>query len=253
MSDGGYRALRPENDLIQATEKVGYPEIVDLQSLDDNNGVERWLRYSGLDGRRQDAAHRYLHPKLEEGKHPNLHVVVESQVVRVLFEGKRAVGVEYRPNPKFQASIGLTESPVRTVGARKMVIVSSGACGTPLVLERSGIGSPEILKRAGIPLIAELPGVGQNYQDHQLTLYPYKTGLAPEETIDAILNGTSDPKALVENNDKILGWNAIDVDMKLRPTDAEVAALGREFQEAWDRDFRDKPKKPLMLMGMISW
>ncbi|KAI0126264.1 alcohol oxidase-like protein [Xylariales sp. AK1849] len=252
VSSGTFRATKSESDFIEAAGKVGYPEHKDLQMLDANNGIERWQRYVSPDGKRQDTAHTYLHPKLQDGKHPNLHVVVESQVLRVLFEGKKAVGIEYRPNPAFQAVIGLTQTPVRTARARKMVIVSCGACGSPPVLERSGIGSPEILRRAGVPLVENLPGVGHHYQDHHLILYPYRTNLEPHETIDGILSGRSNVGALVEKNDKILGWNSIDISSKLRPTDAEIEALGPEFQKAWDRDFKGTPDRPLMLMGLVS-
>jgi len=84
------------------------PKVEDLQNQDENNGFQRWQRYVSPEGKRRDTAHTYLRPKLEDGEHPNLHVLVESKVVRVLFdESKRAVGVEYTPNPEFQAVIGL--------------------------------------------------------------------------------------------------------------------------------------------------
>jgi alcohol oxidase len=230
------------------------PEIKDLQNLDENNGLERWLRYVSPEGKRQDTAHTYLHPKLEDGQHPNLHVLVESKVVRVLFdETKRAVGVEYTPNPEFQAVIGLTAHPVKTVKARKLVVVTCGACGTPPVLERSGLGDSKILARAGVPVVEELRGVGKDYQDHHLLLYPYRTGLEPDQTIDRILSGRVDAAELIKNNDKVLGWNAIDISSKLRPTEEEITALGPEFRQAWDRDFKEKPNRPLMLCGVIQW
>lgn len=180
-------------------------------------------------------------------------MIVESQVHRVIFDGKRAAGIEYRPNPNFQASIGLTQTPLRTVKARKMVIVSCGACGSPPVLERSGIGSPEVLNRAGVPVVEELPGVGHDYQDHNLVLYPYKTNLEANETIDGILSGRANVGAMIENKDPILGWNAVDISAKLRPTDEDVASLGPEFKSAWERDFKNAPARPLMLMGLVSW
>jgi alcohol oxidase len=120
VSDGGFRGKYAEDEFMKAAQEVGYPEIEDLQTLDNNNGVQRWQRYVSPDGKRQDTAHRYIHPKLEGGKHSNLHVLVESKVVKVIFdENKRAVGVEYTPNPEFQAVIGLTAHPVQTVKARK--------------------------------------------------------------------------------------------------------------------------------------
>ncbi|KAJ4124103.1 Alcohol oxidase [Fusarium oxysporum f. sp. narcissi] len=254
VSNGTFRASASEDDFIKAASEVGWPEITDLQSLDANNGVGRWLRYVSPDGRRQDTAHTYLHPKLEGGKYPNLHVLVESKALRVLFdEDKRAVGVEYTPNPEFQAITGQTQHLKLTIKARKLVVVSCGACGTPLVLERSGLGDSGVLKRAGVPVVVDLPGVGHEYQDHNASAYPYRTNLQPHETIDGILSGRADMTSLIEKNDKILGWNAIDVAAKLRPTEADITALGPEFQAAWDRDFKNHLGRPLMLMGLMSF
>lgn len=253
ISDGGYCAKTSQDEFIRAAGKVGFPEIEDLQNLENNNGIQRWQRYVSPDGKRQDTAHRYIHPKLEGDKYPNLHVLVESKVVRVLFDNdKKATGVEYTPNPEFQAEIGLTQHPVKAVKARKLVVVTCGACGTPPVLERSGVGDKSILERAGVPLVEELPGVGKDYQDHHLVLYPYKTSLEPSQTIDDILSGRVDAAELVKNNDKKLGWNAIDISSKLRPTEDEVSALGPEFKAAWDHDFKNEPNRPLMLCGLVS-
>lgn len=143
VSEGTYRANQSTRDFIQAAGQVGYPEIEDLSALDYNNGVQAALHYIGTDGLRQDTAYRYIHPKILSGSYLLLNVLVDSQVNRVIFEGKRAVGVEVRPNPKAQAN-----KTLRTVKARKMVVVSSGALGTPAVLERSGIGNPDILSKA---------------------------------------------------------------------------------------------------------
>lgn len=253
MSDGGYRAKTAEDDFMQAAQAAGFKEIVDLQNLENNGGFQRWQRYVSPDGKRQDTAHRYLHPKIDGGKHPNLHVLTETKVVRVLFdENKRASGVEYTPNPDFQPQIGLTAHPIKSVKARKLVVVSCGACGTPPVLERSGLGDPKILARAGVPVVEELRGVGKDYEDHHLLLYPYKTNLEPDQTIDRILSGRVDAAELVKNNDKVLGWNAIDISGKLRPTEEEVTALGPEFRAAWDRDFKNNENRPLMLCGVVS-
>lgn len=247
----------PESDFIEAAEMVGWPEISDLQNLNTNNGFERWLRYVCKDGKRQDTAHRYLHPKLDDKeKYPNLNVIVEAKVLRVVVdpETKEAVGVEYTPNPDFQcAGISLTQHPVHMVKARKLVVVSCGACGTPAVLERSGLGDPKILERAGVPVVENIPGVGKDYQDHHLVLYPYRTNLQPDETLDGILSGRTDATELIEKKDKLLGWNSIDISAKLRPTEADVAALGPKFQAKWDKDFKNHANRPLMLMGLVSW
>ncbi|KAI0477070.1 alcohol oxidase [Xylariaceae sp. FL0804] len=145
--------------------------------------------------------YRYLHPRLEHGQHPNLHVVIESPVVRILFDNKKARGVV-------------------------MVVVSRGAFGTPAVLERSGVGSPDILQRPGITrVVADVPGVGHEYDDHHLLLCPYKSSVGPEGTVD-------------------------DVTCKLRPTEKDVAALGPDSQKVWNAELRNDPTKPLMMMAL---
>lgn len=147
------------------------------------------MRYIKSDGKRADVSHAYLHPKLQNDKYPNLHVLVETDVERVLFDSsnKRAVGVAFRPSATFQA--GTENDAVRTVSAKKLVIISGGALGSPQILERSGVGQPEVLAKAGVPVIASVSGVGENYQDHQIMTYPYKTTAGPDETMDKVLGG----------------------------------------------------------------
>lgn len=254
ISDGTFRTKDTEDQFIKAAGELGWPEIKDLQTLDSNNGISRWLRSVSKDGKRQDTARVYLHDKLDSRDYPNLHVLVESKVVRVLLDDdNRAVGVEYTPNPAFQCELGTTMHPKKQVKARKLVVVSCGACGTPPVLERSGLGDPEILKRAGVPVKVDLPGVGKDYQDHHLILYPYFSNLDSSQTIDRVLRNPTKRQELIDKKDPVLGWNSIDICAKLRPNDDDVKALGPEFQAAWDRDFKNVADRPLMLMGLVSW
>lgn len=253
MSYGGFKLEKPEQDFIDGAEAVGYPEYTDLQDLESNNGTQRWLRYVSTDGQRQDAAHTFVHALIQDGKHPNLHVLCESKINRVIFDdNKRAIGVEYTPNPDYQVEINLTKHPKAVVKARKLVVVSCGACGTPSVLERSGVGNPEILKKFDIPVVSDLPGVGSDYQDHNLVFYPYRTNLAPDETSDAFFSGRIPRDEALKNKMPMLKWNTCDVSAKVRPTDQEVKELGPEFKAAWDRDFAHEPNRPLMLMSMVS-
>lgn len=220
-----------------------------------------WTPTTGFNGQctisprtaRDRTWHTYLHPKLLDGNHPNLNVLVESQVLRILFEDKKATGVEYIPNSDLQANPADSQRPVRRVRARKLVIASGGTFGTPALLERSGIGNREILNRVGVSdIISHVPGVGEAFTDHPLMLYAYRSSLAPEDTFDALATGRVDPGELIKNNAKILGWNAMDIACKIRPNEADVAALGPDFQEAWDCDFKNNPNKPLVLMSLIN-
>ncbi|KAL2069366.1 hypothetical protein VTL71DRAFT_15704 [Oculimacula yallundae] len=245
ISDGGYSSKGLQQDFITAAGKVGLSDILDLQDLKSNNGVSRWLRYISPDGKRQDTAHRYLHALLNGGKHPNLHVLVETQVVRVLFdEQAKANGVEFCPNLTFHET-----TTSRVVRARKMVIVSAGACGTPLILERSGVGNPEILHQASIPLVADVPGVGHDYQDHNGVFVAYKTSLDLEGTQNALFGGLQTFEDAIKEGNPKMGWNTLDVGGKVRPDSSEVAALGPEFEAAWEKDFKE-PSKPLGIIAL---
>lgn len=222
----------------------------DLQSLSSGaiNGVQRAMKYISPDGKRSDAAHAYVHPRLIDGKHPNLHVVVETQVDKVIIENGRAVGVQVLPNPSFHPE----DTTVRTIRAKKLVVVSAGACGTPLILERSGVGDPAVLGAAGVDVTVDLPGVGNGYEDHLLQVSVYHTSLGEDETIDAVTRGQRDVAEMMRNNHPMLGWNVQDITCKLRPSDDEVAALGPAFQKAWNEHFRDIPDKPMTLMSPVS-
>lgn len=232
---------------------MGWSNVEDLSDMDSINAVWRAKRFETLDGKRQDAATCYLHPRLQDGKHPNLHVLVETQVQRILFdENKRAVGVEFRPNPLFHKGEGSTKpGPLRSVKARKLVVASAGAINTPSILERSGVGEPTVLERAGVPLVADLPGVGDGYEDHQLIGYPYLNNLSIADTLDGLVFGLmDDDEGLKKKKQEMMGWNGKEMQSKIRPTDAEVAALGPEFQAAWDREYKDYPDKPLALLDV---
>jgi len=254
ISDGGYRG-KSEDQFMETVKSMGYNTTVDLQDFEANDAFSKWHRYVSPDGKRQDAAHRYVHPLLQDGKHSNLHILLESKVLRVLFDESsppKAIGIEYKPNAEHQPQISLSKPVHKAIKAKKLVVVSAGALSTPQILERSGVGNPEILKKHNISVVSDVPGVGENYQDHHLLLYPYKSSLDEAETLDGILSGRKDfVKALTEK-DPMLGWNGIDICAKLRPTDAEVAALGPAFQKDWKADFEPHPTKPAMLCGVVN-
>ncbi|HEX4833692.1 MAG TPA: choline dehydrogenase [Trebonia sp.] len=110
-------------------------------------------------GRRLSAARAYLYPVL--GQRPNLQVVTRAQASRILFDGKRATGVEFT-----LAGPGGVGRSGRRVARAGEVIVCAGAFGSPQLLQLSGVGDPDELSALGIDVVAELPGVGENLQDH---------------------------------------------------------------------------------------
>jgi hypothetical protein len=103
VGPGNFRGKALEDGFISLVKTLGWPELPDNNILDYINGSMRAQRYVGPDGKRQDTAHAYVHPKLESGEYPNLHVLVETDVERVIFDdNKKAVGVAFRPSADFQ-------------------------------------------------------------------------------------------------------------------------------------------------------
>ncbi|MBO1073713.1 GMC family oxidoreductase [Roseomonas marmotae] len=119
------------------------------------------------DGRRNSLYRAYVHPWLDR---PNLTVLTDTLVRRVVLDGRRATGVEV-----------LHDGQILTISARAEVVLSLGAIHTPKVLMHSGIGDRTELNRFGIPVVQHLPGVGQNLQDHVSfgCLWEYAEPIAP--------------------------------------------------------------------------
>ncbi|KAI8264653.1 Alcohol oxidase [Colletotrichum sp. SAR11_239] len=90
--------------------------------------------------------------------------------------------------------------------------------------------------------------------DHHFVGYVYRTSLTQNETINGIARDDRgrDVPAMIAADDPQLGWNGHDASSKLRPSPADIAALGPEFQEVWDRDFKDSPNRPLMIWGLFN-
>lgn len=122
-----------------------------------------WLQYSTRNGRRNSTALGYLKPA--RGRR-NLKVETHAEAERVVFEGRRAVGLRY--NVKGQA---------REARARCEVILSAGPINSPKLLELSGIGQAALLREHGINVRHDLPGVGENLTDHLQTRITYETNL----------------------------------------------------------------------------
>ena len=134
----------------QAGVQAGYPRNPDF------NGAEQEgfgpYQVTHRNGERFSAAKAYLTPQLSR---PNLQVLTGAQVLRVRFEGGRAVGVDVR--------MGGAE---RTLKARREVILSAGALQSPQLLMLSGVGPGAHLQALGLPVLHDLPGVGQHLHDH---------------------------------------------------------------------------------------
>ncbi|MCE8509696.1 GMC family oxidoreductase N-terminal domain-containing protein [Ruegeria pomeroyi] len=150
VSDVGNRMHPFSDHFLKAAAQAGWPIRDDLNGA-ARDGIAR-LHGTVRNGRRWSAADAFLRPAL---KRPNLHLVSEALVERVLLHDGRATGVAYRARGhRVQAT------------ATREVIVSAGAVNSPQLLQLSGIGPAELLKRHGITVARDLPQVGQGLQDH---------------------------------------------------------------------------------------
>jgi choline dehydrogenase len=141
--------------IIEAAQQLGLEYRPDVNNLPRGAGDSiGWCQQTRGGRRRASTAVTYLRPAK---KRANLQILTNALVHRVVFDGKRAVAVEFS-----------RQSGVERVAAAREVIVSAGAVGSPHLLQLSGIGGPEVLQKAGIAVRNALPGVGRNFQDHYI-------------------------------------------------------------------------------------
>ncbi|MBB6124221.1 GMC family oxidoreductase [Sphingobium subterraneum] len=138
--------------VIDACEQAGIPRNPDINGA-EQEGVG-YFQSTSKNGRRCSTSTAYLHPAMHRR---NLRVVTNALTTRVQFEGKRAVGVEF-----------IKDGIVCRAGARREVILSGGAINSPQLLQLSGIGPGELLRRYGIEVRVDSPNTGGNLQDHIL-------------------------------------------------------------------------------------
>ncbi|KAK3708989.1 Alternative oxidase, mitochondrial precursor [Vermiconidia calcicola] len=242
-------------DFLRAVESQDIPVTDDLQDLVTGHGAEHWLKWINKDsGRRSDSAHAYIHSTRQH--YQNLHLVVNTKVEKVLLEGDKCVGVRTCPTKPLSPQ----ENRYRDFKSRKFTIVSGGTLSSPLILQRSGIGDPEKLRKAGVKPLIDLPGVGLNFQDHYLTFATYRA--KPHiESFDDFVRGDKETQDKVFNQWNINGMgplatNGIEAGVKVRPSEKELAEFQTwpfpEFLTGWDSYFKDKPDKPVMHYSVIA-
>ncbi|AUQ76211.1 GMC family oxidoreductase [Phaeobacter piscinae] len=159
------KSPRPITDaFVKAGQSLQIRHREDFNS-GDNEGIGHYqvtqFHRDDRNGERCSAAAAYLHPVMDR---PNLTVITRAQASSVAFEGKRAVGVHYSQGGR-----------AHMVRSRREVILSGGAFNSPQLLQLSGVGRPEDIRPHGIDMVHELPGVGQNLQDHLDFTLAYKS------------------------------------------------------------------------------
>ena len=143
---------------IDAGVDAGYPETADYNGRQQEGFGP--MHMTVRNGVRDSTSRAYLRPAM---KRPNLEVVTHTLVRKILLEGKKAVGVELEK-----------AGSIHAVRSNNEVLLSAGSIGSPQLLMLSGIGPKDVLKNAGVELVHELPGVGENLQDHLEVYFQYR-------------------------------------------------------------------------------
>jgi choline dehydrogenase-like flavoprotein len=157
---------------IDAAREMGLP------ILDDVNGPMRagagYINMNiAVDGTRVSAARAFLHPAMSR---PNFTLLLKADVLKLNFKGTRCIGVKIS-----------TDGATKDITANKEVILAAGAVNSPKLLMLSGVGEANALRSLGIDVVANLPGVGENLQDHILlsgVVFKYK-GKMPDRPADS--------------------------------------------------------------------
>ncbi|WP_189931535.1 GMC family oxidoreductase [Streptomyces sulfonofaciens] len=151
-------------DFVSAAEAaVGVPRVEGFNSRPFTEGVGFFdLAYHPEDNKRSSASVAYLHPFLDR---PNLHLMLETWAYRIELDGTRATGVRVRT----------ADGREELVTARREVLLCAGAVDSPRLLLHSGIGPAGDLAALGIPVVHDLPGVGENLQDHPESVIVWET------------------------------------------------------------------------------
>jgi choline dehydrogenase len=137
-------------DFIKAAQAAGHPFNPDINAA-SQEGVA-YFPHNIKNGKRLSSASAFINPKT---KPANLTVITHAHTTRIIIENKKAIGVEC-----------LVNGQAKTFMANKEIALCGGAINSPKLLELSGIGRKEVLKNAGVNVVHELPGVGENLHDH---------------------------------------------------------------------------------------
>ncbi|KAF8728294.1 hypothetical protein AX14_006823, partial [Amanita brunnescens Koide BX004] len=222
------------------------PLTKDINGFFSCNAYGRWPKYIDPEtGRRSDTAHYYIYNQIDTNH--NLKTYCGKKVVRILFEGTRAVGVEY---------INGSDGQVAVAKASRLVVLSAGAFGSSTILQRSGIISQDLSKKYDIKQVVDLPGVGEHYMDHVLSITSYHAS-DEANTLDLLMRGDEEARKpfvdeWLQTGKGLLAHNALDAGIKMRPGPDDLRVLGPEFDSTWQKFFVPAPDKPVLTLAIVA-
>ena len=157
--NGNNMSLNPlYQAFIEAGKEAGYPETKDYNGYQQEGFGP--MHMTVKDGVRSSTSREYLRPAMNRS---NLEVMTKTMTSRVLMDGNKAIGIEVE-----------MAGGIKSIFANKEVVLSAGSVGSPQLLQLSGIGPKTVLENAGVELIHELPGVGENLQDHLEVYFQFR-------------------------------------------------------------------------------
>ncbi|KAJ7876410.1 GMC oxidoreductase-domain-containing protein [Mycena leptocephala] len=243
ISHGRYETQTGKDFLVSATAfprgRCFSEDVNDFYTCDVYG---KWPKYiDAQTGRRSDTPHNYVY---NQSENKNLVILDHARVKRVLFDDKRAVGIEYQ--------VGGKESELLSASASRLVVVSTGTFCSPAILQRSGIGAEEILEKYGIQMVSDLPGVsligrGNRSYGGDAVL------LGPDDVVT--MNSLAHDKEGVFEAQWIrdgtgpLAANGLDYGIKLRANAQDLNQLTPLFARRWETFFANASDKALVFVG----
>lgn len=138
---------------MDGAETLGIPRNPDYNGR-SQEGIA-YAQRSVHKGRRVSPARSFLYPAMKRG---NTEVITNTHVQKIIIKGNRAIGVKYK--------LGSRDTTEKTIEANREVILCAGAIASPQTLQLSGIGAADHLQSIGVPVVTDIPGVGENFRDH---------------------------------------------------------------------------------------
>ncbi|KAJ7863554.1 GMC oxidoreductase-domain-containing protein [Mycena leptocephala] len=242
ISHGRYETQTGKDFLVSATAfprgRCFSEDVNDFYTCDVYG---KWPKYiDAQTGRRSDTPHNYVY---NQSENKNLVILDHARVKRVLFDDKRAVGIEYQ--------VGGKESELLSASASRLVVVSAGTFCSPAILQRSGIGANEILEKYGIQMVSDLPGPHWTGEiDHTAAMPSY---LGPDDVVT--MNSLAHDKEGVSEAQWIrdgtgpLAANGLDYGIKLRANAQDLNQLTPLFARRWETFFASASDKALVFVG----
>ncbi|KAI9638039.1 uncharacterized protein MKK02DRAFT_42421 [Dioszegia hungarica] len=236
VTNGGYTSPKWMEDFFRVVPLTrNTKQLVDMADQEHSDGFGWHAKWIDDKGVRSTSYNSYITKRQLLKPPSNLTILSNTKVHHIIIDHGKAVGVKLVDGTEIKAD--------------QQVILSAGGFGSPLIMERSGLGGKEVLGAAGVEVKVDLPGVGKEYRDKQLVLSGYHIDETCE-TLDSFLSMdmstiTAQLLQYMVDGTGQFATNGLNMGLKWRPTEEEIAELGPDFAAHWKSVAEDKPDKPV--------